>query len=99
MTDISTSCAYYLANNSFHTKCVLVDAPNTTDGTDTIAITLANYGITTFLGCLSFIHSTEASVITLETSNAGTTAVVAGVLTITVVGGTNKRRSILVFGL
>jgi len=77
-------------------KTLIVTAPNTTDNADTIAITLADFGITTFLGILGFTHSTEDSVIITE---APTTAVAAGVLTITVGGSTaNKKRTFIVYG-
>jgi len=77
-------------------KILLVTAPNTTDNADTIAITLADFGIVTFLGILGFTHSTEDSVIITE---APTTAVSAGVLTITVGGSTaDKKRTFIVYG-
>jgi len=77
-------------------KMIQVTAPNTTDNADTIAVTLADSGITTFLGVIGFTHSTEDSVIITE---APTTAVSGGVLTITVGGSTaNKKRVFIVWG-
>lgn len=79
------------------TKVLVVTAPNTTDDGDTIAITLADFGIVTFLGVLGQAHSTEDSVIITE---APTTAVASGVLTITVGGSTdNLKRTYIVFGI
>lgn len=76
---------------------LVITASNTTDDGDTIAITLADYGITTFLACDGYIHTTEDSVIVAE---APTTAVSAGVLTITVGGSTdNKKRTYVVKGI
>jgi len=78
-------------------KALVVEAPATTDNADTIAITLADYGISRFIGILGQTHSTTDSVIITE---APTTAVASGVLTITVGGSTaNKWRTFIVFGL
>lgn len=76
-------------------KAIKVTTPNTTDDGDTIAITLSDYGITTVEAVLGFTHSTEDSVIIQEQP---TTAVSAGVLTITVGGSTdNKKRVFIVY--
>ena len=77
-------------------KVIQVETVNTVDDTDTILITLADFGISTFQGILGFTHSTEDSVVITE---APTTAVAAGVLTITVGGSTdNKKRVFYVYG-
>ena len=78
-------------------KMLMVESPTTTDTGDTIAITLASYGITTFLGIIGNAHSTENSVVITE---APTTAVSSGVLTITVGGSlnTDNKRVYFVFG-
>ena len=74
----------------------LVETPATADNADTIAITLADYGISKFLYILGNAHSTDNSVVITE---APTTAVSAGVLTITVGGATpNLKRVYLVVG-
>ena len=67
------------------------------DSSDTIAVTLSNIGISTFLGIQGYVATTAGSVIVTE---APTTAVSAGVLTITVGGSTvtNKTRLYLVYG-
>jgi hypothetical protein len=79
-------------------KTLLVRCINTVDATNTLAITLADYGIATtgFIGILSWVHTTDNSVSALETN---TTTVSAGVLTITIASGTdNDARFIMVFG-
>jgi hypothetical protein len=77
-------------------KMLIVTAPATTDDGDTIAVTLADYGITKFLGILGQTHSTAGSVVITE---APTTAVATGVLTITVGGSTDdKERVFIVWG-
>lgn len=78
-------------------KMIMVETPNTADTGDTIAITLADYGMTTFLGILGQSHDTENSIVTTE---APTTAVSAGVLTITTggTGNTDAKRVYIVWG-
>lgn len=85
------------ANNPFEYKEIIVFLDDTTDDGDTAAVTLADYGITTFKYIKGFTHTTEASHIIPE---APTTTVAAGVLTITVGGSTdNKARTFLVGGI
>lgn len=77
-------------------KIIVVTAPATADDGDTIAVTLATHGMSTFLGILGQTHSTTDSIVITE---APTTAVSAGVLTITVGGSTDdKKRVFIVFG-
>jgi len=78
-------------------KMLIVETPNTADTGDTIAITLADYGISTFLGIFGNAHETEDSIVVTEEP---TTAVSAGVLTITVGGTANndKKRVYTIFG-
>ena len=77
-------------------KCIKVELATTADDGDTYAITLATYGMKTFEAIEGWIHTTEDSVVVAE---APTTAVSAGVLTITVGGSTdNKKRVYLVYG-
>lgn len=69
------------------------------DATDTIAITLSDYGIhpNGLLAVQSWKHTTNHSVIVTE---ANTTAVSSGVLTVTIAAGTdNDARVIRVTGL
>lgn len=78
-------------------KAVLLKSGTTlTGGTDTLTMTLANYGITNVLSVSGVVHTTDYSVIVSE---AGTTAVSAGVLTYTTAAGNdNKRRVVVVYG-
>lgn len=96
MAAISTSIVTQVAPNAGRT-IVLVETPNTADTADTIAITLASYGITTLLSVVGCVHTTENSVMVAE---APTTAVSAGVLTITVGGSTvsDKKRVYTIIG-
>ena len=77
-------------------KEIIVFADNTADDTDTIAIVLADYGITTVKYVKGYTHTTEGAHIIEE---APTTSVTTGTLTITVGGSTNdKARAFLVGG-
>ncbi len=79
-------------------KRVLFTLANTADAADTFAITLADYGIsaTGLLAVNSWVHTTDGSVITTE---ANTTSVTTGVLTVTIAAGTdNDFRVIEVIG-
>jgi len=86
-----------VANSPYEYKEIIVTLDDTADHTDTVAITLANYGITTLWMAKGFTHTVEGSHIIEE---APTTSVSAGVLTITVGGSTsNKFRAFLVGGV
>jgi|GEM_PF-2246123 len=78
-------------------KEIMVETATTADTGDTVDITLADYGITTFLGILGFAHSTENSVVITE---APTTSVSSGVLTITLGGTLNSddKRVFIIYG-
>ena len=77
-------------------KTLMVTTDATADDGDTIAITLADYGLVAIEGILGFTHSTTDSIVITE---APTTAVSGGVLTITVGGSTdNKKRVFIVYG-
>lgn len=69
-------------------KRELIVTPNTADATNTLVITLADYGISTtgLLAVTCWKHTTDGSVIVSE---ANTTAVSAGVLTVTIAAGTD----------
>jgi hypothetical protein len=76
-------------------KMLRVKAPATADNADTIAVTLTNYGCTNIEGILGFTESTTGSVVITE---APTTSVSSGVLTITIGGSTaDKARTFIVF--
>ncbi len=72
-------------------KSIVFETANTVDAGDTIAITLANYGINTLLGVTGYKHTTDNSVIVTENP---TTAVSSGVLTITVPAGTDNDKRV-----
>jgi len=69
-------------------KSLLFITPNTADATNTLAITLTDYGIsaTGLLVVESWVHTADGSIITTELN---TCAVVAGVLTVTIAAGTD----------
>ena len=69
-------------------KYVLFQTPNTADATNTLAITLADYGInaTGLLAVESWVQTADGSIVTTELN---TCAVSAGVLTVTIAAGTN----------
>lgn len=64
-------------------KEIWIETATSADTGNTIAVTLSEYGIKTVLGVLGWTHTTADSVIVTE---APTTSVSAGVLTITVGG-------------
>ena len=76
---------------------VSIDTPATADTGDTIAISLENIGIAKVLGINGCVHTTANSIMVTE---APTTAVSTGTLTITVGGSsvTDKIRSYLLWG-
>lgn len=74
---------------------VKIETVATADTTDYITMTLADYGMATLEGILGFSHPTTDSIVITE---APTTAVSSGVLTITLTGSTNTKRTIYVFG-
>ena len=67
-------------------KMFMVTVPATADSDDTIAIDLATYGCSTFVGILGFEHTTLGSIVTTE---APTTSVTGTTLTITVGGSSD----------
>jgi len=70
-------------------KRVLFQTPDTADATNTLEITLADYGIsvTGLLAVNSWVHTASGSVITAESN---TCAVSSGVLTVTIAAGTDN---------
>jgi len=97
MGNISSGCTITDTVPQNGRKVVLVETAATADTADTVVITLASYGITTFLGISGMVHTTENSVVVAE---APTTAVSSGVLTITVGGSTvsDKKRVYVIYG-
>ena len=77
-------------------KCVHITTPATADDTDTIAVTLANYGLKNVKAIEGTEHTVLNSTMVIEDP---TTSVTDGVLTITI-GGSNDDlvRSFLIWG-
>ena len=72
---------------------VWIKTAATVDAADVITpITLADYGIKELLAVHSFVQTTEDSVVTEE---ANTTAVAAGVLSVTIAAGTDDDTRII----
>lgn len=96
MADISSTSTVREIVPNLGMKMIKIETVATADDGDTIAITLADYGIISLEGILGFTHSTTDSIVITE---APTTSVTSGVLTITVGGSTdNKKRVFIVFG-
>jgi hypothetical protein len=93
MGAITSTCTY---TRIIPGKWLKIETPATAVTDDTIVLTLADYGMATLEAIVGFNHSTTDSIIITE---APTTAVASGVLTITV-GGTasTKKRVYWVFG-
>lgn len=91
MATFSTSCVFTEITPNSGIKEIIVSTPALGASGDTIAVTLVDHGIseTGLLAISGFVQSTTASVITIERP---TTAVAAGVLTIT--SGTGAGRKI-----
>lgn len=97
MTDV-TSTRRELAPNAGLKTVMLVTGTTVTGATDTVTMTLADYGFKNVLGFDEFVHTTDYSVIVRQVATA-TSAVSAGVLTITTsTGNNNKRRVYIVYG-
>ena len=78
------------------TEVVLRTGTTVTGATDTLTLTLADYGMERILTVWGVVHTTDYSVMVQD---AGTTAVASGVLTIlTATGNNNKRRVYVVKG-
>lgn len=97
MADITANITINEQSPRLETKVIRVVTPNTADDTDTLDITLADFGITSVDGVIGFTHSTEDSVIIQEQP---TTSVTSGVLTITIGGSTDdKKRAFIIYGV
>ena len=95
MADVTSSITE-VAPNAGLKIVTLVSGTTVTGATDTMALTLADYGISRVLSVSAVVHTTDYSVIVSE---AGTTAVSNGVLTYTTASGNNnKRRVVTVIG-
>lgn len=73
-------------------KIVVLESGTTVTGaTDTMTLTLADYGISQVLSVYTVVHTTDYSVMVSE---AATTAVSSGVLTVTTASGNNNKRRV-----
>ena len=89
MGDVTSGCTINV-NTVGGSRLIKVETAATVDDGDTIALVLANYGAKTIEGIIGWTHSTTDSIVITE---APTTAVSSGTLTITVGGSTdNKKR-------
>ena len=88
MADVSSGCTIKEIAPNAGLKLVTVETAATVDSNDTIAITLANYGIVRFLSIFGATHTTDGSVVITE---APTTSVTSGVLTVTVGGASSNQ--------
>jgi len=97
MGDITSTCTIRYGATTVGDTEIIVETPNTADTADTVVLTLSGYGITDFLSVEGYVHTTEGSVVVAE---APTSAVAAGVLTVTVGGSTvsNKKRVYVIKG-
>ncbi len=95
MADITSGITIKRLGNDEATQLIITTAATADDG-DTLTVDLSDYGITTFLGILGQTHSTEDSIVITE---APTTSVTTGTLTVTVGGSTDdKKRVFVVWG-
>jgi hypothetical protein len=93
MGEVTSGCTF---DRFLPGKIVKITTAATVDDGDTILMTLADYGMAAIDAILGFTHSTTDSIIISE---APTTSVTTGVLTITVGGSTDdKKRVFLIFG-
>jgi hypothetical protein len=94
MPDVTSGCSF---DRFMPGKILKITTAATADDGDTIAVTLADYGMAAIDGITTMTHTTTDSIII--DSEKATTAVVAGVLTITIGGATdNEKRVIYVYG-
>ena len=86
MADISSDVTVTDAVPNQGVKLIVIETPATADSDDTIDVDLSDYGCTDFLGIFGNTHTTEDSVVTTE---APTTSVSSGTLTITIGGSSD----------
>lgn len=97
MGAVTSGCTFTDAIPALGRKAIMIETATTVDTADTIVVTLADYGLSTFLGIEGYVHTTENSVVVAE---APTTSVTTGTLTITVGGSTvsDKKRVYIIYG-
>jgi len=93
MPDITSTCVFTGTRPDLNYRELVVITTDEADAGDTIAITLATYGIGKFLYAEGYKHTTDYSVIEREDP---TTAVSSGVLTLTVPAGTDDDRRVYI---
>ena len=93
MTEVTSGCTFYSSTLSSGLKELIITTANTADDGDTIVVTLKRYGISTLLSIFGCAHSTEDSIIVTE---APTTSVTTGTLTITIGGSTDNLKRVYV---
>lgn len=89
MADITSDITILEQVNAGGLREIVVITPDTADAADTYTITLANHGISALQWFSEVVHTTAGSVVVAGVS---TTAVAAGVLTVTLGVGANQRR-------
>ena len=96
MAEITSTSTFTKLVPELGAKMLMIETVATADDGDTIVVDMSDYGMSQFLGILGQTHSTTDSVVITE---APTTAVSSGDLTITVGGSTdNKKRVFIVWG-
>jgi len=95
VADITSGCTIRFGPDTAGFTEILVETAATADVGDTVVLTLANYGIVTFLAIDGYVHSTTDSIVIKEEP---TTAVSSGVLTVTLTSATNKKRVYSIIG-
>jgi len=95
MGDITGTQTEYDAREN-NTGYIKVTTPATANDGDTIDIDLTTYGATGIDWILGFTHSTTDSVVITE---APTTSVTSGTLTITIGGSTDNKKRVFLVGL
>lgn len=93
MADISSGCTITEVTPALGVKLLKVETANTVDAGDHFHVTLADYGIATLEAIIGMIHTTEDSVIATE---ADTTSVTSGVLTVTIAAGSDDCKRVVI---
>ena len=95
MGDVTSGITIKRVGNDEATQLIVTTAATVDDG-DTFTVTLSDYGIDTFQAILGQTHSTSDSIVITE---APTTSVTTGTLTVTVGGSTDdKKRVFIIWG-
>ena len=97
MTALTQGTGYFVKRvGNDETTQLIITTLATAVSADTLTVTLADYGISTFLGIDGMVHTTANSVIVKE---VGTTSVTSGVLTVAIGGSAvTKKRTYIIQG-